>query len=283
MKLAIPALYLSLAVLLLGLPVHLAAQQKPAAKVAKIPESLIGDEHLREEFGVNEFTTPSIRKVFDQLDSLGTLPYDKLKRSISEKAPSDRIVIALGLGMLIGDGFLIVQCEKIEEMEKLGRALLRYAKALGAGIRISKHSQSLLENSVLGDWDKLRDELAKTQVDVEAEMVLLRDVEVAHLIALGGWLRAFEISTEAVATNYTEEKSRNLGRADIVEYFIATLDGLHPKLRQLPYIEDLHEGLNALLPLLDVPEGKAFTESEVKDLREKAQLLAKVVTRLLPR
>lgn len=266
-----------------GLSSAHAQQENTAPKQAKIPESLIGDEHLREEFGVNEFTTPSIRRIFDQLDSLGTLPYDKLKRPIVEKAPSDRVVLSLGLGMLIGDGFLIVQCEKIEEMEKLGRALLRYAKALGAGVRINKHSQSLLENSVLGDWKKLREELAKTQVDVEAEMVLLRDVEVAHLIALGGWLRAFEISTEAVAANYSEEKSRNLGRADIVEYFILTLDGLHPKLRQRPYIEDIHEGLQALLPLLDVPEGKAFTESEVNDLREKAHLLAKVVTNHLPK
>lgn len=273
----------ALAIATLSLPSGLKAQAKPENKTAKIPEALVGDEHLREEFGVNEFTTPSIRKVFDQLDALGTLPYDKLKRPISEKAPADRVVIALGLGMLIGDGFLIVQCEKIEEMERLGRALLRYAKALGAGVRIGKHSQSLLENSVLGDWNKLRDELASTQVDVEAEMVLLRDVEVAHLIALGGWLRALEISTEAVATSYSEEKSRNLGRADIVEYFIATLEGLHPKLRELPYIVDLMEGLNALLPLLDVPEGKAFTQSEVNDLREKAHLLARVVVSQLPR
>lgn len=283
MKLSSIALLLSFSLLPLGFTSAQAQQGNATSVTAKIPESLIGDEHLREEFGVNEFTTPSIRKVFDQLDSLGTLPYDKLKRPIGEKAPSNRVVLALGLGMLIGDGFLIVQCEKIEEMEKLGRALLRYAKALGAGVRINKHSQSLLENSVLGDWKKLRDELAKTQVDVEAEMVLLRDVEVAHLIALGGWLRAFEISTEAVATNYTEEKSRHLGRADIVEYFIATLDGLHPKLREQTYIEDIHEGLMAILPLLDVPEGKAFTASEVNDLREKAHLLAKVVTSQLPK
>ena len=174
---------------------HAVAQEKEDGDLPRIPDSLLGDEHLREEFGVNEFTTPSIRKIFDQLDALGTLPYDKLKRPIIEKAPSDRVVLALGLGMLIGDGFLIVQCEKIEEMEKIGRALLRYAKALGAGMRVSKHSQSLLETSVRGDWDKLRDELATTQADVEAEMVTLRDVEVAHLIALGGWLRAFEIST----------------------------------------------------------------------------------------
>jgi hypothetical protein len=244
---------------------------------AKVPEDLIGNEHVREEFGINEFTTPSIRKIFDSLDALGTLPYEQLKRPISDKAPTDRVLIALGLGTLIGDGFLIVQCEKIEEMENVGHALLKYAKALGAGMRINKHSQSLLENSLRGDWNKLRAELASTQADVEGEMVLLRDSDVAHLIALGGWLRAFEISTGAVAASYSEEKSRALGRSDVVEYFLTSLETLHPEVQKQSYIQDLHDGLEAMLPVLDVPEGRAFTKDEVNDLRDKAQLLALVV------
>lgn len=260
---------------------HVSAQDKKAP--FKVPEELLGNEHLREEFGVNEFTTPSIKKIFDQLDALGTLPYDQLKREISDKPPSDRVLISLGLGTLIGDGFLVVQCEKIEEMENVGRALLKYSKALGAGMRISKHSQSLLENSIKGDWKELRKELASTQADVESEMVLLRDVDVAHLIALGGWLRAFAISTETVAQNYSEEKSRALGRSDIVEYFIANLETLHPDIQKMSYIKDLQEGLKAIGPLLDVPEGKAFTLEETKNLRDKARLLLQVVLVHLPK
>lgn len=249
----------------------------------KVPEGLVGDEHVREEFGVNDFTTPSIRKVFDSLDALGTLPYDQLKRPISEKVPTDRVLLSLGLGTLIGDGFLVVQCEKIEEMENVGRAILKYAKALGAGLRINKHSQSLLENSLKGDWDKLRTELASTQADVEGEMVQLRDSDVAHLIALGGWLRAFEIATEAVSANYSEDKSRALGRSDVVEYFLNSLESLHPDIQAQPSIQTLHDGLQAMVPILDVPEGKAFTLDEVKDLKEKAHLLASVVQQELPK
>jgi len=52
---------------------HVSAQNKKVPP--KVPEELLGNEHLREEFGVNEFTTPSIKKIFDQLDALGTLPY----------------------------------------------------------------------------------------------------------------------------------------------------------------------------------------------------------------
>jgi hypothetical protein len=259
------------------------AKEQPAVPAKpKVPEELIGDEHVREEFGVNEFTTPSIRKIFDQLDALGTLPYEALKRPIPEKAPSDRVLLSLAMGTLIADGFLVVQCEKVESMEKVGRALLRFAKALGAGTRISRHSQSLLENSVKGDWKKLRAELSATQVDVEAEMVLLRDSEVAHLISLGGWLRAFEISTQAVADNYSPERSRYLSRADIVDYYISSLETLNPTLQKLPYMQDLHEGLQAMRPVLDVPEGKAFTHEEVNDLRDKARLLSMIVQQKLP-
>ncbi|MFZ4764249.1 MAG: hypothetical protein ACOYMN_04775 [Roseimicrobium sp.] len=258
-----------------------AEKEKP--KAPRVPEDLLGNEHVREEFGVNEFTTPSIHKIFDSLNALGTLPYDELKRPFTDKAPSDRVLLALGLGTLIGDGFLIVQCEKIEEMQNVGRALLKYAKALGAGMRINTHSQSLLENSIKGDWNKLRNELAATQADVEGEMVLLRDADVAHLIALGGWLRAFEISTEAVANSYSEERSRSLGRSDVVEYFLGSLETLHPDIQERAYVQDLHEGLQAMLPILDVPEGKAFTLDEVKDLRDKARLLAMVVRGNLPR
>jgi hypothetical protein len=280
---------LLLPVIVLSLGVSAGAQEKaekapkPKTDKPKVPEGLVGDEHVREEFGVNDFTTPSIRKVFDSLDALGTLPYDQLKRPISDKAPSDRVLLALGLGTLIGDGFLVVQCEKIEEMENVGRAILKYAKALGAGLRINKHSQSLLENSLKGDWDKLRAELASTQADVEGEMVQLRDSDVAHLIALGGWLRAFEIATEAVATNYSEDKSRALGRSDVVEYFLNSLESLHPDIQTQPAIQTLHDGLEAMLPILDVPEGKAFTLDEVKDLKEKAHLLAGVVQQELPK
>jgi hypothetical protein len=260
-----------------------APEEKPGPRgSAKIPEDLIANDHVREEFGVNEFTTPSIQKIFDQLDSLGTLSYDALKRPMPDKPPGDRVLISLALGNLIADGFLVVHCEKIEEMENIGRTLLKYAKALGAGMRINKHSQSLLEYSVKGDWKKLRAELASTQADVEAEMVLLRDSDVAHLISLGGWIRAFEISTTSIADRYAPEKSRQLGRGDIVEYYIASLTDLHPQIKKMPAVQDLTEGLQALRDSLDVPAGKAFTEEEVKDLRDKAKLLAELVRQTLP-
>lgn len=256
------------------------SQEEARAPAAKnpIPEDVVGDEHVREEFGVNEFTTPSIRKLFDMLNHIGKLSYDSLKRPFTDKTPADRIVVSLGLGTLIADGFLIVQCEKVEEMEGVGRAMIKYGKALGAGTRMNKHTQSLFEYSLKGNWQDLRVELAKTQADVEAEMVQLRDVDIAHLISLGGWLRALEIATQSIADNYTEEKTRQLTRRDIAEYYLMSLDSLHPSLMKNPTLQALRKGIEELLPLVDVPEGKALTQDEVKLLHQKASALAHTIT-----
>lgn len=252
----------------------------PAATTAKnpIPEDVVGDEHVREEFGVNEFTTPSIRKLFDMLNHVGKLSYDSLKRPFTDKTPADRVVVSLGLGTLIADGFLIVQCEKVEEMESVGRAMIKYGKALGAGTRMNKHTQSLFEYSLKGNWQDLRVELAKTQADVEAEMVQLRDVDIAHLISLGGWLRALEIATQSINDNYTEEKTRQLTRRDIAEYYLMSLDSLHPSIMKNATLQALRKGIEELLPFVDVPEGKALTQEEVKVLHQKASALAHLIT-----
>lgn len=253
------------------------APPPPGARVA-IPEDVLGDEHVREEFGVNDFTTPSIRKLFDMLNSVGKLRYEELKRPFTDKTPADRVIVSLGLGTLISDGFLIVQTEKVDEMEFVGRAMIKYGKALGAGGRMNKHTQSLFEHSLRGEWDSLREELSKTQADVEAEMVQLRDVDIAHLISLGGWLRALEISTKAIVMDYTEEKTRQLTRRDILEYYLASLGHLNASILTNPSIIELKKGIEEMLPLVDVPEGKALTLEEMQKLSELASKLARVIT-----
>ncbi len=248
----------------------------------QIPEDLIGDEHVREEFGINHFTTPSIKKLFEDLDDFGALPYERLKREIPKKIPRDRSLVALGLGNLIAEGFLIVQAEELSEIETIGRAVLKQAKVLGAGVRVTRHTKSILENSVLGKWDTLKSELAKTQADVEAEMVLLRDVDIAHLVALGGWLRSFEVATITVAESYTEKKAKKLTRTDLLAYFLETLQGLEPKLRQKTHILQLTAGIEEILADLggyDPAPGQKITTAAPS--KQKTLALAQKINNLL--
>ena len=254
-------------------------------KSQEVPEDLIGDEHVREEFGVNKFTTPSIKKLFEQLDDLGELPYAELKRAIPKTIPRERTLVALGLGTLISDGFLIVQSEEIEELENIGRAVLKQAQILGAGKRVTKYTKSILENSVLGKWDKLKEELSKTQADVEAEMVMLKDVDIANLVALGGWIRAFEIALVTTQKNYSVDKANKLVRTDLIAYFIETLQGLEPKLRERAHLIQINKELEGILASLGGydPESEnpqtnpSPTKEEVAGLAKKARAILSII------
>ena len=254
-------------------------------KSQEVPEDLIGDEHVREEFGVNRFTTPSIKKLFEQLDELGELPYAELKREIPKTIPRERTLVALGLGTLISDGFLVVQSEEIEELENIGRAVLKQAQVLGAGKRVTKYTKSILENSVLGKWDKLKEELSKTQADVEAEMVMLRDVDIANLVALGGWIRAFEIAAVTTQKNYSNEKAVKLARTDLIAYFVETLQGLEPKLRERAHLIQINKDLESLLaslgghdPESENPQPRIIpTKEDVAELAKKARAILAII------
>ena len=283
-----------LAAILCSLALHPAQAQKPASppppetapatplkpenSKPEVPDDLLEDDHLREEYGVNQFTTPSIRKIFGQMEALGSLPYDKLKRAVPKSVGSDRALVALSLGVLIGDGFLSVQTEKVSDLEDVGRAVLKHAKSLGAGARVTEHAKSLLENSALGDWKTLRSDLAGTQKDVESDMVLLRDMEMAHLISLGGWLRGLQIASGAASDPFSPERAGLLARTDLLEYFTAMLAELNPTLQKRSWLKTLRPGLEEIRVLIDMPEGKPFEPAQVKSLYEKSSALVKLVT-----
>lgn len=112
-----------------------------------IPADLLDDPHVREELAVNEFTAPSISKLFDTLQFLMPLPLIETELKLPERMPVDRADLAMELGFLIADGFLIVQAEQLEKVPDLATKLTRYGKSLGAGDRVNRHAAGLLESA----------------------------------------------------------------------------------------------------------------------------------------
>lgn len=244
-----------------------------------VPEDLLDDEHVQEEFGVSELTTPSIKKIFEDLESLGTLAYDSLKRPIPKGMSTDRTLIALNLGLLIGDGFLSVQSEKVSDLEDIGRAILKHAKVLGAGSKVAERTKAILENSALGDWKELKEDLASTQREVKHEMVLLRDLDMVHLISLGGWLRGLQIASTTSLNPFSGEKAKVLARHDIAEYFAYTLENLDPGVMKLDHMVALRQGLAEIDSIVNLPEGKPLSKDDVKNLETKATSLLELITK----
>jgi hypothetical protein len=233
-------------------------------------EQELQDEHEAEELGVNPYTAPSVADIFQQLDDLKPLPFDQLKRDFPQAASASREQMGLVFGSLVADGFLIVECQRRNLVEDLGRVLLRQARSLGVGDRVMRHSASLTELGKKGDWEAVRAELISTQEDVEQAMTQLRDQKMAHLISMGGWLRGLEISAGAVESNFTPDRAAVLWQRDLINYYAEELKTLPPEVGHKPLFEKLRTGVESIRDLLNrTPESPPLPD--VKSLHAQAR------------
>ncbi len=259
-----------------------AATVAVAAAVAKvesqgqIPKDLLDDAHVREELAVNEFTAPSISKLFDTLQFLMPLPIAEVVRKMPARMSQDRADLAIELGFLIADGFLVVQAEQLDQVEDLAKDLTRYGKALGAGDRVNRHAASLLESAKSKNVVQLKKELTSTQRDVEEELVSLRDADLAHLISLGGWIRALEVSTVAVDKQFSVERARKVMREDIADYYTESVAGLEPRISERPNYLALRDILAGLRTEMVLESGKEPTPLLMAEIRKQAAKLAEL-------
>jgi len=229
-------------------------------------------EHEREELGVNPFTAPSVAEIFQQLDDLKPLPFDQLKRDFPQATHASREQMGMVFGGLVADGFLIVEAQKKNLVEDLGRVLLRQARSLGVGDRVMRHSASLTELGKKGDWPAVRRELISTQQDVEEAMTAMRDQKMAHLISLGGWLRGLEICAGAVESNYTTDRAAVLWQRDLINYFAEEIKTLPPTVAHKPLFEKVRAGVEAIRALLNQAPEKLSLE-DVKTMHAQAKEL----------
>ncbi|MEO1857777.1 MAG: hypothetical protein ABGY95_10520 [Rubritalea sp.] len=245
-------------------------------KDAIIPADLIEDPHVREELGVNEFTAPSIRLIFDDLSQLAPLPVEETKHVIPKRMPLDRSDLSLEIGFLIAEGFLVVQNKMLNDIEGIAKELSRYGKALGAGERVNRHAASLLEHAKNNRPEKLKEELSATQKDVEIELVQLRDADLAHLISLGGWARALECAALAVDEDFTEERANQLFREDVADYYEVILGSLDPRVSQRKHMISIRQICEQLKFTMTLAADEEPTEAKVKSIREQSAKLAQL-------
>lgn len=249
----------------------------------EIPADLLDDPHVREELAINEFTAPSISKLFDTLQFLMPLPIIETQIKLPERMPLDRADLAIELGFLIADGFLVVQAEQLEKVEPLAAELTRYGKALGAGNRVNRHAASLLDSAKNKNVDQLKKELTSTQRDVERELVTLRDADLAHLISLGGWIRALQVASVAVDKQFSVERARKVMREDIADYYTESVSSLEPRISERENYREMRNVLSGLRTEMAMVEGKEPTPEQIKEIREQAAKLVQLaLTRQQP-
>lgn len=236
------------------------------------------DEHMREELGVNPVTSPSIATLLNDLEAFRPVPLNLLEDGTRETTFNNRLQTAIHFGSLVADGFIFTIAERPKDVQDIGKELIRQARALGIGERLTKRSKSLLDLSDKGDWIGMRQELVRTQEDVENTMMELRDEEMAHMVSLGGWLRGFQIGATSTAEKYSIAKANILAKGDVIDYFIERLDTLNPDLKKTEMVTALVEGIKKIRLVLIETQGETPTETQVAKLRKLADEAQSIAT-----
>jgi hypothetical protein len=255
-----PLWLLALALIANSAAIMLAQEPDPAVTEREFQES--SDQHMRDELGVNNITTPNIAEILADLGGFLPVPLDRISATNRGATYANRMQTALHFGTLVADGFMLTIAERPSDIQDVGKALLRQSRALGVGERLAKRSQSLFELSDQADWAGLRSELIRTQGDVEQSMLDLRDEEMAHMVSLGGWLRGFQLAAAACSTNYSREKAAILGRIELMDYYLDRLSTLHPRLRKTEFATKLTKGIEGIRAVAE-EAGGAPSEAQV--------------------
>jgi len=228
------------------------------------------EAYMRDELGVNDITAPSIAQVLKDLGLFQPVPMDIIAENPRDVVFDNRLQTSLHFGGLVADGFVMTIAQRTPEVQDIGRALIRQSRALGVGDRLTKRSKSLLDLSDKGDWQGMREELVRTQADVEKAMLDLRDEQMAHMISLGGWLRGFQIAANQCAKTYNPDRAKVLGRFEIMDYYADRLNTLHPRLKKTEFVSTLITKLQALREISASTTGRSPSEAEVKQMRDLA-------------
>lgn len=240
-------------------------------------DALLDESHENRELGVNVYTAPSISKIFQQMEALPDVPEEYVLRKCPSRISTASGRLALEMGYLLADGFIAVCNGHMNDINPIALELNRYGRALGIGDKMDVHSAALLEQAKKGNKREFRRILTGTQSDVNEELSNLGDADLAHLIALGGWVRAYEASAAALCEKFSTEKAAIIFYQDAPQYFSAILRGIDPATAEKLDINGMCSLLDRLAAQMALPEGAEPTLPAVEQLKKTAEELSVLI------
>lgn len=249
--------------------------ESPAA--SKVPQK-IDVKDFRAARLVDEVVVPAPNEVFNVLDKVGGKPHweDVLRKSKATVVPMpDREHTALLLGTVIAEGFVAVEAQAADEVKKIGKSVLNLSKAIGVEKAAVNRSKAIIDAADKKDWGAAQRELDKASGDVKEAMVELHDIELSHLVSLGGWVRGTEALTQVVRKNYTKDGAELLHQPALVEYFDRRITEMKPERKGKPVVKEVQNALNEIRPLMGV--GGEISEKTVGQVGAIAERVVKAI------
>ncbi len=214
---------------------------------------------------IDEVVIPIPAEVFAVLDKVGNPDWRSgIIHVDNPHRVQERGFLALCFGSLVAEGFIAVQAESADDIQKIGRKSLELAEALGLENAVKPHSLAIIEAAQDNAWDRVRAELDSTQQTVRETMARQRDRELSELVSLGGWLRGTNVLTRLIMENFGMDKAELLNQPGLVRYFRETFRDFDSGFRNTRQMTEIETGLGRVESLLR--ESGPINQETVKQL-----------------
>ena len=143
---------------------------------------------------IGDVVVPVPSEIFGVLDKLTKPRWAEVLRPMKgvAKPVGDPPQVALLLGAVIAEGFVAVEAEDADQVQKIGNSVLSLSDALGVRKAVTKRANAIIDASNQKDWKLVRKELDRALSDVKEAMAQLGNDQLSQLVSLGGWLRGTE-------------------------------------------------------------------------------------------
>ncbi len=221
---------------------------------------------------VDKVVVPIPAEIFAVLDKLDE-PEWSSGIAVPEEEPktTERAILALIFGSLVGEGFIAVQAKDADEIQNVGRRVLNLSESLGLASAVRPHSLSIIEAAGERDWERVRDELDSTQQTVRETMERLRDDELSGLVSLGGWLRGTNVVTGFISESFSEDKAELLNQPGLIAHFREMLANMQGPSKSSAEIRAISTGLARLEGV--ITDSDLISEEDIIELQEISQAM----------
>jgi len=221
---------------------------------------------------------PIPNEVFSSLDKLGERNWRSQIRPLEVRIPTDRREIALLFGLVISDGFVAVQARAPDQVQEVGREVMRLSEALGVKHAVIAHAKSIIESAMDSDWERVRQELDRTQSTVVRTMEEMHDQEVAELVSIGGWLGGTRALAGTLKEKYDMEGSELLRQTELINELGNRAAQIAEGGRQSEVLDQVKTGFKDIsIVLARSDDAGVVSEDDVEEILDLSQNLTEVI------
>lgn len=209
---------------------------------------------------------PSPQLVFKSLDSIAKnkVNWKNLALYSQTVTYSNRLLIALNLGIRASDAFVAAQAKDDDTFIKMAVASAGLSSKLGVEMDQNLNNR-MLEMVKQSKWDEVRKALDEQQSTMRRKISRL-DKDASVLVVVGGWLEGLQVVSKALISNYSETTSGVIRSPKVLEYLINELGSISSQGKSHPIVKKISTQLPEVLAMVNIERGKPVPLQNIKKI-----------------